>query len=156
MNIQKKHSLLLIVPLAVALLLVSACSSPVGGTGTSTLTVLQVLQNSANAMKQLKSAHIELKATGSMQGDTSGTHSLSLTGSGDEALPDQEHLSLTNNGTNYEEIVSGDKVYVKNASGQWYVLDKSALKGITTNPFSGIDANKRTIPLRSSGRSIII
>ena len=67
MNIQKKHSLLLIVPLLVALLLVSGCSSPVGGTGTSTLTVLQVLQNSANAMKQLKSAHIELKATGSMQ-----------------------------------------------------------------------------------------
>src|SRR5207253_5686456 len=37
-----------------------------------------------------------------------------------------------------EQIVQGDKVYIKNAKGQWYVLDKSVLKGYVDKPFSGI------------------
>jgi hypothetical protein len=139
MDILRKHILLFIV-LVATLVAVTACTPNIGNGG-SNLTVLQVLQKSADAMKQLKSAHIELKATGSVQGDASSPHTLNMTGSGDEALPDQEQLSLTTNGTSVEEIVSGDKVYVKNASGQWYVLDKSAFKGVVTNPFSGIDAN---------------
>jgi hypothetical protein len=36
--------------------------------------------------------------------------------------------------------VQGDKVYIKNPSGQWYILDKSALNGYAGNPFSGINA----------------
>ncbi len=139
MNIQKRLCLLFI-PLAAALLFFSACSS-VGGTNGSNVSVGQLLQNSANAMKQLKSAHVELRANGSVQGDNSAKNTLNLTGSGDEALPQQEQLTLNNNGNVVEEIVDGDKVYVKNTRGQWYVLDKSALNGVITNPFSGIDAN---------------
>ncbi len=36
--------------------------------------------------------------------------------------------------------MQGDKVYIKNTKGQWYVLDKSALKGYVDNPFSGINS----------------
>jgi len=118
------------------------------------LTVLQVLQNSAKAMKDLKSAHIETKTTGTLQtlgtpGTPAPTTASSLmfkvSGSGDEALPDQEQLQVTvSQGensvpANLAEIVQGDKVYVQNTKGQWYVLNKSALEGFTGNPFSGIN-----------------
>ena len=63
---QKKHYVLSIT-LALAFLLLSACSPSIGGgnSGGSNLTVLQLLQNSSKAMSQLKSAHVDLKANGS-------------------------------------------------------------------------------------------
>jgi len=151
MNIYKVRYIPLV--LLPVLLLISACS-PSLGTGNSSLTVLQVLQNSAKAMKDLKSAHIETKTTGTLQtlgtpGTPTPTTASSLmfkvSGSGDEALPAQEQLQVTvsqgENGTpaNLAEIVQGDKVYIQNTKGQWYVLNKSELEGFTGNPFSGIN-----------------
>jgi len=112
-------------------------------------------------MKDLKSAHIETKTTGTLQTlGTPGTPTTStstpapttasslmfkVSGSGDEALPNEEQLQVTvsqgknSSPANLAEIVQGDKVYVQNTKGQWYVLDKSALEGFTGNPFSGIN-----------------
>src|SRR5712691_4712526 len=163
--IHKKHFLLL-VALVTVLLLISACSPIGGGSGGSNLTVLQLLQNSSKAMSQLKSTHIDLKANGSGQAittnatptPTTGTGTstpttavnnvtFNLIGSGDEALPNVEvmQFDVSQNGatttpttSHLEQIVQGDKVYIKNTKGQWYVLDKSALKGYVDNPFSGV------------------
>src|SRR5437660_5844771 len=157
--IHKKPAILFIA-LATILLIISACSPSTGGTGGSSLTVLQLLQNSSTAMSKLNSAHVDLKANGSGQAVTSSTATpttsstpavsngtFSLTGTGDEALPNQEAMQFnvtqnitngTNTTSNLAQIVQGEKVYIKNAKGQWYVLDKSALKGYVDNPFSGI------------------
>ncbi len=164
---QKKHYVLSIT-LALAFLLLSACSPSIGGgnSGGSNLTVLQLLQNSSKAMSQLKSAHVDLKANGSGMAltpnatvtPTTGTPTatpttnqvtFNLSGSGDEALPNGEAMQfdVTQNGAtstpttaHLEQVVQGDKVYIKNTKGQWYVLDKSALKGYVDNPFSGINS----------------
>ena len=159
--IHKKHFLLL-VALATVLLLISACSPIGGGPGGSNLTVLQLLQNSSKAMSQLKSAHVDLKANGSGQAITTNATpttttitptatvnqvTFNLIGSGDEALPSQEAMQfdVSQNGatttpttSHLEQIVQGNKVYIKNTKGQWYVLDQSVLKGYVDNPFSGI------------------
>ncbi len=147
--IHKKHFLLL-VALVTVLLLISACSPIGGGSGGSNLTVLQLLQNSSKAMSQLKSTHIDLKANGSGQAITTnatptpttatGTPTpttavnnvtFNLIGSGDEALPNVEAMQfdVSQNGatttpttSHLEQIVQGDKVYIKNTKGQWYVL----------------------------------
>jgi hypothetical protein len=150
MNIYKVRYILLV--LLPVLLLISACS-PSLGTGNSSLTVLQVLQNSAKAMKDLKSAHIETKTNGTLQTlGTPGTQKpttasslmFKVSGSGDEALPNEEQLQVTvsqgnSSPANLAEIVQGDKVYVQNTKGQWYVLNKSELEGFTGNPFAGIN-----------------
>jgi hypothetical protein len=149
MNIQKKYFLMGI-PLVMLVLLISACSST-GGSGGSNLTVLQVLQNSAKAMQQLKSAHIDFSLTGNAQASATATPTgsslpsgvnFSVKGNGDEALPGEQSLHITTaQGSTLAEIVLGNKVYIQNTKGQWYVLDKSSLQGITTNPFSGIDVS---------------
>ena len=164
---QKKYTLLLLA-LATTLLLFSACSSSGTGTGGtsggSNLTVAQVLQNSSKAMGQLKSVHIDLKANGTGQAlnttpttstptttatPITGNITFSLTGTGDEALPQQEAMQFdaTQTGatnvptsSHIEQIVQGDKIYIKNTKGQWYVLNKSDLKGYVDNPFSGIQS----------------
>ncbi len=141
-------------------LFATACSSTVSsspGSGSS-LTPLQVLQRSANAMKQLKSSHVEIQDTSNVQ--TSGTTSatpttgtptannitVKLTGSGDEALPDQEQLKLTiNSGTTLAEILQGQKVYVQNAQDKWYVFDKATLQGSVGNTFSGFNLDQNTL-----------
>jgi hypothetical protein len=159
MKIDKRYYILLV--LLPALLLISACSTTVGtGTGGSSISVLQLLQNSAQAMKNLKSAHIVTQTNGMVQTfgttatPTAGTPTpttsaspvtFNVTGSGDEALPSQEALQISVNqgtngqATNLAEIVQGDKVYIQNAKGQWYVLDKSTFDGYTANPFSGVN-----------------
>ncbi|HVB22833.1 MAG TPA: hypothetical protein VNG51_12890 [Ktedonobacteraceae bacterium] len=150
MKIQKKF-FLACMPLVLLALLISACSSTGSSGSSSNLTVLQVLQNSAKAMQQLKSSHIDFSLTGSVQSSGTATPTsstspssvnFSVKGSGDEALPNQESLHITTaQGTNLAEIVLGNKVYIQNTKGQWYVLDKSSLQGITGNPFSGIDVS---------------
>ena len=163
----KKRYLVLALLLITTVMLISACSQPITGptTGTgSSLTPLQVLQNSANAMQHLKSAHVEIQSTSSVQSNNATatvatptataanstpiptTYSLTIKGSGDEALPDQEQLNLTlNQNTHLAEIVQGNKVYVQNAQGQWYVLDKSAFQGIVANPFAGVNFDQNSL-----------
>lgn len=146
MKIQRKLFFMCI-PLVVLALFISACSSTGSSGSGSNLTPLQVLQNSATAMQKLKSSHIDFSLTGSASATATPTSStsassasFSVKGSGDEALPGQESLHVTTaQGTSLAEIVLGNKVYIQNTKGQWYVLDKSSLQGITGNPFSGID-----------------
>jgi len=142
----KAYSIFMGIALAAVLLIVSACSAP-GGTGSngnSSLTVMQVLQNSANTMQKLKSVHFDTTTNGSFQGTSSsstsspGAVTVNLKGSGDELLPDQQqgHITL-NNMINLAEVVTTDKVYVQNSQGKWYVLDKSLFKGQAGNLFNG-------------------
>ena len=112
-------------------------------------------------MSKLNSAHIDLKVNGSGQAVTNNTTttptavsstptvnqvSFNLTGTGDETLPSAESIQFTvtqtaTNTTNHlAQIVQGDKVYIQNTKGQWYVLDKSVLKGYVDNPFSCIQS----------------
>src|SRR5713226_7545113 len=91
----KKHLGLIV--LVATLLLMSACGFP--GIGSS-LTAAQVLQNSTNAMKHLKSAHLDMKITGNIQtglaatptagNPTPGQTAFTLTVSGDEMLQGQQ------------------------------------------------------------------
>lgn len=156
-----KRFLLVSIAMVSVLVLLSACSPATSGSSGSSLTVLQLLQNSSSAMSKLSSAHIDLKVNGSGQAVTNNTTatptatsstptvnqvSFNLTGTGDEALPSGEAMQFTvsqtaTNTTNHlAQIVQGDKVYIQNSKGQWYVLDKSVLKGYVDNPFSGIQS----------------
>ncbi|MEO8953491.1 MAG: hypothetical protein ABI396_08620 [Ktedonobacteraceae bacterium] len=160
-----KRFLLVSIAMVSVLVLLSACSPATSGSGGSNLTVLQLLQNSSSAMSKLSSAHIDLKVSGSGQAVTNNTTatpttatptasstptvnqvSFNLSGTGDEALPSGEAMQFTvtqtaTNTTNHlAQIVQGDKVYIQNSKGQWYVLDKSVLKGYVDNPFSGIQS----------------
>lgn len=153
----RKRSPLLFLVMAFVLLLVSACSQvitiPTGSK--SSLTPLQVLKNSADAMKQLKSSHIVLQSTSSLQMDNtatpvaSGTPSsinVNITGNGDQSLPDQEQLHLTiSPNINLAQIVLGDKIYVQNAQGQWFVLDKNNFQGFASNPFSNVSFDPNSL-----------
>jgi len=137
------------VTLVLFMLFVSACSATFGSnTGTSSLSAGQVLQNSIKAMQKLKSAHVNVNATGAVKTAstaTSGTNSqisLNMTGTGDEKLPNASSLQFTlNQSMHLAEITQGDKVYVQNTKGQWYLLNESALGSMTGNPFSGFNAN---------------
>ena len=152
-----KGSIFLGLALAAALLVVSACSSSIsigaGGSPTpSSLTPLQVLQNSAKAMQKLNSVHFVTTSIGSFQANNAGTPTTAVTPginntsvnvktSGDAALPNQEKSQITlNQSVNLAEIVTADKVYIQNTKGQWYVLDKSTLQGYAGgNPFAGVN-----------------
>src|SRR5260370_8284113 len=102
-----KGSIFLGLALAAALLVVSACSSVsigAGGSPTpSSLTPLQVLQNSANAMQKLNSVHFETTTNGAFLAGNAGTPatptasngSFNLKGSGDAVLPGQERSQIT-------------------------------------------------------------
>lgn len=141
MQTHKKHLILLLAMMLVVLL--SACST-VGG---SSQTAQQVLQNSLNAMKQLKSTHVETKSASTINYGTSNSTSTSstqkpltinVTASGDEVLPDKAslHVSLgqgVGNGFSLSEIILGKQLYIQNAKGQWYSLDTSKFKGSSGN-----------------------
>src|SRR5690348_16532300 len=132
--------------LVAVLLLVSAC-------GGSSLTAGQLLSNSATAMKQVKSLHLDMTATEgfSISGLPSSSSSssipsslnINLKASGDEVLPDQTSLKLTAGGIPglsnfaFSEIVKGSQVYIQNAQGKWYVIDKSELTG-SSSSFSSL------------------
>jgi hypothetical protein len=146
--------------LACALFLASACSQPGIGSSTSSggssLTTLQVLQNSENAMKQLKSSHVELQSTSNYQTSGAATSNNStlippngtanITASGDEALPDAEQLQITiNQNTKMAQIIQGNNVYIQNAQGKWYVLNKDDFAGVVGNPLSGVNFDQNSL-----------
>ena len=161
MSLQKRIPLL-VVAIVSMVILISACgqSTSTASNSSSSLTVGQVLQKSANAMKQLKSSHIDLQSTTNIQANggtaitgtpssttsTAQNVSVQVKGDGDQQLPDQEQLNLTlNNATNVAEILQGDKVYVKNSQGKWYVLDKNTLQNTVGNPFSGFTIDQNSL-----------
>jgi hypothetical protein len=160
MSIIKRYSISFIALIAI-IIAISACSPQVGvkpPSSGSSLTPLQVLQNSSNAMKQLKSSHVSLQSSDNLKttGSSSSSGSsnpqnvtINITGSGDEALPNQEQLKLSINAlnqvTNLTEIVQGNQVYVQNPQGKWYVLNTSQLEGMVGNPFAGISLDQNTL-----------
>jgi hypothetical protein len=178
MLIRTKYPLL-VSAMALVLLLVCACnplpgvakSSSGGGsssTGSSSLTPLQVLKNSSTAMKQLKSFHIAVQSTDNITSSGSAQTlpasaatpvstmtpsnfnlSTSVSGSGDEAPPNQEQFQLSintmNMNTSMAEIVLGDKVYVQNSQKKWYLLDKSTFQGMGSNPFSSLTMDQNSL-----------
>jgi hypothetical protein len=135
--------------LTVAVLLIVSACGPVS-TGSSGQTSAQLLQNSSLAMKQLKTVHVDMKITANVgetgltptPGSTTPTNiTFNINATGDEVLPDQTSLNLTISGfsglnMSLAEVLQGDKVYIQNSKGQWYVVDKSALTGSNSNPLS--------------------
>jgi hypothetical protein len=161
MSTRTKYSFLLAIMMAV-LLLLSACSQTTTGTTTSSLTPLQVLQNSSNAMQKLKSSHVEIQLTNNIQtsgGNTTATPAatgtptpqnmtISIKGTGDQVLPDQQlNLAVTslNQTTNLSEVTQGDKLYVKNDQGKWYLLNKNTLQSYVGNPLAGVNIDQNTL-----------
>lgn len=132
------HFLLLLMALATTALLFAACSSATGSGNTpkNKVPTLQVLQNSQKAMSKLKSAHVVLnmKGMGQQTGSTTapGSVSFSVTGNGDEALPNQEKMqltttqSVTNATSHINEIYTNNTLYVQNNGGQWYAINDSS------------------------------
>ncbi|HLG60659.1 MAG TPA: DUF6612 family protein [Ktedonosporobacter sp.] len=162
----RKHYAILFMLMAAIALLITACSQTVTGSnpGASSLTPLQVLQKSVDAMKQLKSSHIELQSNTSLQTSNTATPStgagtpapsnvnINITGTGDEAFtsdqasPDQEQLTLNiGQAAKVAEIVQNDKIYVQNPQGQWFVLNKSDFQGSISNPFSGVNLDQNSL-----------
>lgn len=151
MLMQKRHLLLILPALLTILWLVSSCSLPgMGGPSRESLTPLQVLQNSTNTMKHLKSSHVEMQSSTSTQntrGNAAPTNStFALKGSGDVVAPDQEQMKLTlNSGMVLTAIAQGDQVYVQNPQGKWYVLNREDLAGLIDNPLSGVTVNQDSL-----------
>src|SRR5260370_3307705 len=85
------------------LVLMSACG-PALGSGGSSLTAVQVLQNSSNTMKQLKSAYFDLNVTSNLLANASsipttatpfaGQVNSNITGSADDNLPDHQSFHM--------------------------------------------------------------
>jgi hypothetical protein len=166
MSMRTQYGFLFAAMLSV-ILFISGCSQTTTGTTTSSLTPLQVLQNSSNTMQKLKSSHIEIQLTNNTQtsGGTNATPvagtknptgtpvpqnvNITVKGSGDQVLPDQQlNLVVTslNQTTNLSEVTQVDKLYVKNAQGQWYVLNKSTLQNyVGSNPFAGMNIDQNTL-----------
>lgn len=131
--------------LPLLMLLLAACSGVNIASGNSTTgsqdsqSMLQVLQKSATAMKNLKTAHIEMQTAANLQttgsnSKTPGNIALTIAAKGDEAMPDQAKLNVTlvgNNASNQgvNVILQKDKVYIQNPAGKWYVVDRGNLKG---------------------------
>ncbi|HZU01901.1 MAG TPA: hypothetical protein VFA10_19675, partial [Ktedonobacteraceae bacterium] len=94
----KKRYIILAFMLISTVMLISACSQPITGptTGTtSSLTPLQVLQNSANAMQQLKSAHVEIQSTSNVQSSNNPTTVATPTATATSSTPIPTPYSLT-------------------------------------------------------------
>ncbi|MBE3561637.1 MAG: hypothetical protein IMW89_20800, partial [Ktedonobacteraceae bacterium] len=118
-----------------------------GGKAPAPLTPLQVVQNAANAMRQLKTVHVTMNAATTTTASTAGNNgaqntTLNVQVEGDEVLPDQAALKLSigqvvgGQMTTMAEIVMGNKIYVQNAKGKWYVLDLAAFTSASGNPFA--------------------
>jgi hypothetical protein len=142
---RKQQFLPTLVALVALVLVISAC-------GGSSQTAGQVILNSGTAMKQIKTAHLDMKMTenvsvtgpSSSSSGTSTSTTLTANGHGDTELPDQTSISLSLGGIDsytLAVITQGQQVYIQNQHGQWYVIDKSKLTGTT-----GSTLTSTTIP----------
>ena len=150
MKALKMRSLFL--SLVIVLLFVSACSSLTGAPGSSQ-TALQILQKSSDAMKGLKTVHFDMNLGETLKLSTStstspSNYNVNVKASGDEVMPNQVSLQLTtalngSSSSNFKlaEILTGGKVYIQNAKGQWFVFDEGQFKASGTNPFAGTDVS---------------
>lgn len=165
MKVQKNY-LISLFTLCITLLFVSACSqtatssnSSTGNSSSGSLTAAQVLQKSATAMQQLKSANLSLQSTSNIQTasgstpasatPTTGTPqgvNVSITGTGKASLANkEEQIQFTlNNAVKLSEIIQGSKVYIQNPQGKWYVLNKSSLQS-AGGTFSGVNVNQSSL-----------
>jgi hypothetical protein len=136
---RKRYTFPALLMMVVIMLFVSAC-------GGSNLTAGQVLSNASNTMKQIKAVHFDVNATLSyaltgVPGNNSTSSFPNNTNikanlNGDEVLPDQSSLKLTATTPaqfTLAEIVKGNRVYLQNKHGQWYVFDKSKLGNSASN-----------------------
>lgn len=153
MTMHKGRYMLGLLATVAILLIMSACGLGSSGSGSqSGKTGVQVLQNTANTMKQLKTVHVDMKAnanigavglTPTAGSTTPSNFNININANGDEVLPDQASLKLTMSGflglnLNLAEVSKGDKIYFQNSKGQWYVIEKSQLLGSNgaSNPLS--------------------
>lgn len=153
MTMHKWRYMLGLLATVAILLIMSACGLGSSGSGSqSGKTGVQVLQNTANTMKQLKTVHVDMKAnanigavglTPTAGSTTPSNFNININANGDEVLPDQASLKLTMSGflglnLNLAEVSKGDKIYFQNSKGQWYVIEKSQLLGSNgaSNPLS--------------------
>ncbi len=141
-----KRNMLLAASLVLVLIL-AACSAP---GATSSLTPVQTLLNSANAMNKLQSVHVDLQAMLKTQASSStpsansgGGIPFNVTGHGDAASPDQASMNLALNNKPIVNVISkGQTVYVQMANGKWFSVDKSKLKNGAQSFFSQSLANR--------------
>jgi hypothetical protein len=151
-----KRSPLLFLALGLAMMIMSACG-PGSSSTPSTLTPLQVVQKSADAMKKVNSSHIDINATFTANGvnvdepQMPSNVAITLKGSGDQSIPDKQQqldltLSYNNISTQVSDVITGDKAYVK-YQGQWYVVDKAQLDqyGVTSNLLTGISIDENSL-----------
>lgn len=127
-RIHRKHIWLM--SLVAMLFFVVGCGTP--GLASSPVPVSQTLQNSAKAMSQLKSVHLDLQATLNIQAHTSSTNTnpvgmtFNVTGHGDVAMPNQLALNLFLGQNRLFNVIStGKTVYIQGKNGQWYSIDIS-------------------------------
>lgn len=132
------------VTLTCLVLLLGACGTGAGSgsaTGSSTpvasLTPAQLLQRTATTMGQLKSVSYTMSSVGGMTlpsfstaSSKSSTISTTTKASGVAVPPANAKLQLSmtilGQTLTFSEVVKGQKVYIQNQKGQWYVVDKSA------------------------------
>jgi hypothetical protein len=144
-----------IMMMLLATLLLAACSQAITGPAKSNLSPQQVISKSSDAMKQVKSSHFVSKTDTSFQlaGASAGKGTIpivqntnaSSNGSGDIQGSDSQFSTVTTSGstqTKLAEVSQGNKLYIQNQTGKWYVLDKSKLQAsATSNLPSSISGN---------------
>jgi hypothetical protein len=150
-----KRYALLFLGLVLVMMIVSACSQSSRSTSSS-LAPLEVLQKSANAMKNLKSLHFDLDGTFQVNGainissQTLSNTMVTVKGSGEQSIPDkQQEIDLTMTtpdlSTRVSDVVINDKVYLKIGQGQWYVVDKSSFNYTDGSYVGGVFSSTTTI-----------
>ncbi len=141
------------------LLLLSACgggnsSTSTGSTNTgttqntSTKSAQQVIESSITAMKLLKTTHFEMTTINHVSSTSSSqpATTTNLKNTGDLIFPDQLSMQLNisqasaNPGMKLAEIETGQKVYIQNTKGKWFVLDNAAAEA-GANPLAGANVS---------------
>ncbi len=172
MKNKRRNYPLLFLPMMSFVLFLAACginSTTTGGSSQSSLTPLQVLQKSENAMKGVKAYHLTLNTTidTKSSGTTSGTGTstpvatgtpttpsgnahITATGSGDVQSAGNEKLNLTTNlagqSSNTSEIIAGDKLYIQSPTDQkWYYVDKNTAGGASGLTGSGFTLDQNSL-----------
>jgi hypothetical protein len=141
------------------LLLFSACVSANSSSQTnaanagktqnaSTKTAQQVFESSVTAMKQLKTTHFEMSTVNqvSSSNPSQPATTMNLKNTGDLIFPDQLSMQLNigqaraNPSLKLAEIETGQKIYIQNAKGKWFVLDNAAAEA-GANPLAGANVS---------------